>query len=70
MSRVGLPVPSYTGQRVEVACGPSHNADLACDLAEVAEVNMDGSVSLRFFDASVGAYGETSIRGCSVCVEG
>jgi hypothetical protein len=69
LSRVGLPVPSYPGQRVEVECGPSHNADLACDLAEVAEVNLDGSVSLRFFDASVGAYGETSLRGCSVSVD-
>ena len=69
MSRVGLPVPSYPGQRVEAECGPSHNADLAHDLAEVAEVNLDGSVSLRFFDASVGAYGETSLRGCSVSVD-
>ncbi|MDC0526088.1 hypothetical protein OAO87_03720 [bacterium] len=70
LSRVGLRVPSYIGQRVEIVRGPTRNVKLPRDLAEVIGVNRDGSVSVRFFDASQGAYGESIPRGARVCVEG
>ena len=49
--RVGLPVPSYVGQRVEIDSGSSVR-----DLAEIAAVHSDGTVDIRPFDSSEGSY--------------
>jgi hypothetical protein len=55
--RVGLPVPSYVGQRVEIDSGSSVR-----DLAEITAVHADHTVDVRLFNSSQGSYGETRSR--------
>ena len=55
--RVGLPVPSYVGQRVEIDSGSSVR-----DLAEITAVHADHTVDVRLFNCSHGSYGETHSR--------
>ena len=54
--RVGLPVPSYVGQRVEIDSGSGVR-----DLAEITAVHADHTVDVRLFNSSH-SYGETRSR--------
>jgi hypothetical protein len=70
LSRVGLPVPSYVGQRVELVSpmvNPLNQRKLRKatgerQLATVKAVNADGTIDVQLVDASLGDF--TEVRSC------
>ena len=64
MTRVGLTVPSYIGQRVEIDAGRRSRRDLA----EITATRPDGTVDVRLFDPVEGSY-DGGVRTC-IHVEG
>lgn len=70
--RVGLPVPSYVGQRVDISGDglrdeyeyrpETHLTVPQPQLAAVTAVHSDGGVDVQLFDSSLGCYSDTRVR--------